>query len=412
MFDRPSVVCTSGRRRLSSRIASMVAMPSLRDSSWPVQMVKVRVSMRMSDSWMPQLPVRSSMRRSAIATFVLGGAGLALLVDGQRDQRGAVLLGERGDLGEAGLGAVAVLVVDGVDDRTAAELLQPGPDDGHLGGVQHDREGGGGGEAAGELGHVGDAVAADVVDAQVEHVGALADLVAGHLHAVVPAALQHRLAELLRPVGVRPLADRHVRGVLAERDRLVERGGARLGARVARGGRAVPDPLDDLPQVLGRRAAAAADEGEAVVADEVLLRVGQLAGAERVVGAVLGQHRQAGVGHAGQRDAGVAGQVAQVLAHLGGAGRAVQADHVDAERLQRRQRGADLGAEQHGAGRLDRHRDDQGDVGAGRLHRAAGADDGGLRLQQVLGGLHEQRVGAAGEQALGVLPGSASRRAA
>lgn len=50
----------------------MVAMPSLRDSSWPVQMVKVRVSMRMSDSWMPQLPVRSSMRRSAIATFVSG----------------------------------------------------------------------------------------------------------------------------------------------------------------------------------------------------------------------------------------------------------------------------------------------------------------------------------------------------
>ena len=33
MFDRPSVVCTSGWRRLSSRIASMVAMPSLRDSS-------------------------------------------------------------------------------------------------------------------------------------------------------------------------------------------------------------------------------------------------------------------------------------------------------------------------------------------------------------------------------------------
>ena len=42
MLDRPSVVCTSGWRRLSSRIASMVARPSLRDSSWPVQMVKVR----------------------------------------------------------------------------------------------------------------------------------------------------------------------------------------------------------------------------------------------------------------------------------------------------------------------------------------------------------------------------------
>ncbi len=33
MFDRPSVVCTSGWRRLSSRMPSIVAMPSLRDSS-------------------------------------------------------------------------------------------------------------------------------------------------------------------------------------------------------------------------------------------------------------------------------------------------------------------------------------------------------------------------------------------
>lgn len=53
MLDRPSVVCTSGRRRFSSRMASMVLMPSLRDSSWPVQMVNVRQSMRMLDSSMP-----------------------------------------------------------------------------------------------------------------------------------------------------------------------------------------------------------------------------------------------------------------------------------------------------------------------------------------------------------------------
>ncbi|COZ17796.1 Uncharacterised protein [Mycobacterium tuberculosis] len=33
MLDRPSVVCTSGWRFFSSRIASMVSMPSRRDSS-------------------------------------------------------------------------------------------------------------------------------------------------------------------------------------------------------------------------------------------------------------------------------------------------------------------------------------------------------------------------------------------
>ena len=43
-----------------------------------------------------------------------------------------------------------------------------------------------GGEAGGHLLHVGDAVGAGVVDAHVEDVGALLDLVAGHGHAGVP----------------------------------------------------------------------------------------------------------------------------------------------------------------------------------------------------------------------------------
>ena len=48
-----------------------------------------------------------------------------------------------------------------------------------------------------------------------------------------------------------------------------------------------------------------------------------------------------------------------MLAHLGRAGRAVEPDQVDAERLQGGERGADLGAEQHGAGGLDGHVGDQ-----------------------------------------------------
>ncbi len=44
----------------------------------------------------------------------------------------------------------------------------------------------------------------------------------------------------------------------------------------------------------------------------------------------------------------------------------------------------------------------RGYVDAGRLHGAAGAQDRRLGLQEVLGGLHDQGVGATGEQALGV----------
>ena len=58
----------------------------------------------------------------------------------------------------------------------------------------------------------------------------------------------------------------------------------------------------------------------------------------------------------------VPGEVAQVLAHLGGAGGAVEADHVDAERLERGQR--------HGPGqRADRG--SGGDRGGDGLARGA-----------------------------------------
>ena len=88
-----------------------------------------------------------------------------------------------------------------------------------------------------------------------------------------------------------------------------------------------------------------------------------------------------------------------MLAHLRRAGGAVQADHVDAERLQRGQRRADLRAEQHRAGGLDGDLGEDRHVHAGGGHRALGADDRGLGLQQVLRGLDQQRVDPAVDQA-------------
>jgi hypothetical protein len=70
------------------------------------------------------------------------------------------------------------------------------------------------------------------------------------------------------------------------------------------------------------------------------------------------------------------------------------------ERLERGQRGADVGAEQHLAavgqqrdGGLDRH------GAAGRPERLAGAEHGGLDLEDVLRGLDDDQVDAALEQA-------------
>src|ERR671915_72483 len=91
--------------------------------------------------------------------------------------------------------------------------------------------------------------------------------------AILTQSSQHGIAELLRPVGVGPLADRQEGGVLPERHVLVERGGAGLRPRPALGERAAVHAFDDLPQVLGGGAAAAADEREAEIAGEVVVGV-------------------------------------------------------------------------------------------------------------------------------------------
>ena len=52
-LETPRVVCTSGWRRLSSAIASMVSMASRLVSSWPVAIGNVRQSTMMSCSLIP-----------------------------------------------------------------------------------------------------------------------------------------------------------------------------------------------------------------------------------------------------------------------------------------------------------------------------------------------------------------------
>ena len=114
--------------------------------------------------------------------------------------------------------------------------------------------------------------------------------------------------------------------------------------------------------------------------------------------------RDAGVRDAVDGQRRVLAEEADRVAHVLGAGRAVEADHVDLERLERGQRGADVGAEEHlaavgqqGDAGLDRH------AAARELERLAHAEDRGLDLEDVLRGLDDQQVDAALEQALGLL---------
>ena len=90
------------------------------------------------------------------------------------------------------------------------------------------------------------AVAADVVDAYVEHVRAFLHLLARHLHAGVPVGFEHRVAELAGAVGVGALADREVGELLVERHVRVDRRAAGLVVGRARDRRArAAQPVDD-----------------------------------------------------------------------------------------------------------------------------------------------------------------------
>ena len=216
------------------------------------------------------------------------------LVDRQRDQAGAV--GERERHDAVGLGA-AGLEVDRVDDRAAGDLLERGLDDLGLGRVDLDRRGLRERDALDDAAHLlGLVVALDERDAEVEHVGAAVDLVLGDLVEAVVVVGQQHLLGLARALRVDALADHRRARLLHERRRGDHRADVDRARRGARLGAAAVQALGERADVVGRRAAAAADDAHVVAVDEVDERLGELLG-------TLGEDRLA-VG-ALDRDAGV-----------------------------------------------------------------------------------------------------------
>ncbi len=337
------------------------------------------------------------------ADLPVRGAGLTLFVDARRHDRRAELGREAEKAVEARARSVALFEVDRVEDGLAAEPGQRLACDGGLGRVHHDGYRRLGGEAAHDLVHVTDAVGAGVVDADVEDVRALLDLVAADAHARVPVALEHRFTELLGAVGIGALPDEQHRPVLLVRRGRVDRRHGRLEDRCALGRRERTDRLDDAREVFGRGATAAADHLHAVLGDESGEVLGERVGREVVVHLAVDDARQAGVGQAGDRHGRGLAQLTQRLVHLDGSRRAVEPDDVDAQRTERRDRGPDLGAGQHASGQLD------GDLGLDRHdasvpdHGAVTGGDGGLAREQVEHRLDDQQVDAALQESVGQL---------
>ncbi len=333
-----------------------------------------------------------------------GGARLSLGVDARADDRRAELLGQGEERVEPGADVVPLFEVDRIDDGPAADPGQRGLDHRRLGRVDHQRHGRLGGEPGGNLLHVGDAVGARVVDAHVDQVRALLDLVTCHGHAGVPVLLEHRLAEPLRTVGVGALADHQEGGVLVEGNGRVDGGSPGLGARLAGGRGEIATGGHHGCQVGRGGAAAAADDRHAQFTHELAMEFGQLIGGEVVVHGPVDHRGQSGVGLAADRDRGLGRQVTQGLEHLGGPGRAVEADHVDVHRRKGDQRGSDLGTREHGAGELDGDLHLDGHLPARSGHGTTDAVDGRLCLQQVEHGLDDEQVDAPLEEGCRLVP--------
>ena len=96
-------------------------------------------------------------------------------------------------------------------------------------------------------------------------------------------------------------------------------------------------------------------------------------------------------------------QVAEVFAHLGRAGSAVEPDHVGPKGVQGRECGADLATHQHPPGRFDGYLYLQCQLPTGIGHRPSGPDYRRFGLKEVLYGFDHEEVGPAGDKASGCL---------
>jgi hypothetical protein len=151
--------------------------------------------------------------------------------------------------------------------------------------------------------------------------------------------------------------------------------------------------------VVGGGAAAAADDADGEPLDHLAELLGHGVGLEREDGEAADVNWDAGVRDDADGPSAVLAEVAGWLAHVLGAGRAVEADDVDGELLDDREGGGDVGPEEHPTGGVEGDRCLERDGPATLLADAEGGDDCRLELQDVLDGLHDEDITAAVDEA-------------
>ncbi len=262
--------------------------------------------------------------------LAIGRTRHALLIDRERDDARTVVAHQRQD----GVAALApVLEVDAVDDATPRVRLERRVDHVGVGAVDDQWRVDAHLQRFHDGAHLVGLVAAfGHRNAEVERMRAAFDLPACDAEDAVVVVGQQQPLDRARSLRVHALTDEQRRGLLVQLDGMHAAGEARCGVeRLARRALHSTDVFDELADVIVRRAAAAADDVDAVLAHEARELGCHRHCLERIVRAALDVERQPGVGDAGHGERGVAREVANRLAHVLRTGGAVEADDVDME---------------------------------------------------------------------------------
>ena len=155
-------------------------------------------------------------------------------------------------------------------------------------------------------------------------------------------------------------------------------------------------------QVFGSRPTASAHDRDIVLGHEFKQVFRKRFGLERINGLTIHVERQSRVGDARNGQRGIFAEDADGLAHVLGAGGTVEADDVDAHAFEDGERGVDVGAEQHAAGRVERDLRLDRQIDLSLVEGFVDAGDGGFDFEDVLRGFDEEQVHAAADQTDGL----------
>ena len=333
--------------------------------------------------------------------LALERVGLALFVE-RHHHHGRAIGAHQPGLAQERL--LAFLHGNRVDDRLALDALEPGFDDGELRRIDHYRHARDirfGGDEIEKLNHHRFRIDQPLVHVDVDDLRAVGDLIARNCEPPGVVAGRDQLSKPRRSGHVGALADVDERNVRGEGERL-EAGEPHQRRDLRRFSRLeAPDGFGNRANMVGRRAAASADDVDDAIGGEAAdLRRHRL-GAFVVLAKRVGQ---AGVGIGAHQCVRYIGDLGQMFAHSARAERAIETDGERARMAHRmpecRRRLAGKRAPRTVS---DGARDHQRQAGAALGERLEASEDRRLGVERVENGLDQDEVGAAVDEPANLL---------